>query len=308
MTAVKKAAVIGTGTMGPGMGAVLERAGVDVALHDLSEEQLEKARPGVELARSVLDRLGGEGNGAGGAELRFEADLAAALDGVDLVVEAVPEKLELKQQVFADFEQHVSPEAILASNTSGIPITRIAEGLEHPERVIGTHWSNPPHLIPMIEIIPGEKTSREVTATTQELVRQIGYYPCTLKKEVPGFVENRVLYAIMRECLALVDEGVVDAEELDLNVKWGIGYKLAVVPPMALLDMAGLDIYNAVASYLNQDLSDEKGVSSTITERVDQGKLGIKTGGGLFDYDAERAAQLQKERAAALVAVRKALS
>jgi 3-hydroxyacyl-CoA dehydrogenase len=308
MTAVKKAAVIGTGTMGPGMGAVLERAGVDVALYDVSQEQLEKARPGVDLARSVLDRLGGEGNGAGGAQLRFESDLAAALDGVDLVVEAVPEKLELKQQVFAGFEPHVSPETILASNTSGIPITKIAEGLDHPERVIGTHWSNPPHLIPMIEIIPGERTSPQVTKTTQELVRQIGYYPCTLKKEVPGFVENRVLYAIMRECLALVDEGVVDAEELDLNVKWGIGYKLAVVPPMALLDMAGLDIYNAVASYLNQDLSDEKGVSSTITERVDQGKLGIKTGGGLFDYDAERAAQLQKERAAALVAVRKALS
>jgi 3-hydroxyacyl-CoA dehydrogenase len=308
MTAVKKAAVIGTGTMGPGMGAVLERAGVDVALYDVSEEQLEKARPGVDLARSVLDRLGGEGNGADSAELRFESDLAAALDGVDMVVEAVPEKLELKQAVFADFEQHVSAEAILASNTSGIPITKIAEKLEHPERVIGTHWSNPPHLIPMIEIIPGERTSKEVTAATQELVRQIGYFPCTLKKEVPGFVENRVLYAIMRECLALVDDGVVDAEELDLNVKWGIGYKLAVVPPMALLDMAGLDIYNAVASYLNQDLSDEKGVSSTITERVDQGKLGIKTGGGLFDYHAERAAELQKERAAALVAVRKALS
>jgi 3-hydroxyacyl-CoA dehydrogenase len=308
MTAVKRAAVVGTGTMGPGMGAVLERAGVEVALYDVSGEQLEKARPGVELARSVLDRLGGDGAGGGAAELRYESDLAAALDGVDLVVEAVPEKLELKQQVFADFEQHVSEDAILASNTSGIPITKIAENLEHPERVIGTHWSNPPHLIPMIEIIPGERTSPEVTATTQELVRQIGYYPCTLKKEVPGFVENRVLYAIMRECLALVDEGVVDAEELDLNVKWGIGYKLAVVPPMALLDMAGLDIYNAVASYLNQDLSDEKGVSSTITERVDQGKLGIKTGGGLFDYDAERAAELQKERAAALVAVRKALS
>ena len=309
MTAVKRAAVIGTGTMGPGMGAVLERAGVEVALYDVSDEQLEKARPGVELARSVLDRLGDEGDGGTGvAELRFESDLAAALDGVDLVVEAVPEKLELKQQVFADFEQHVPDDAILASNTSGIPITKIAENLAHPERVIGTHWSNPPHLIPMIEIIPGERTSPEVTETTQELVRQIGYYPCTLKKEVPGFVENRVLYAIMRECLALVDEGVVDAEELDLNVKWGIGYKLAVVPPMALLDMAGLDIYNAVASYLNQDLSDEKGVSSTITERVDQGKLGIKTGGGLFDYDADRAAQLQKERAAALVAVRKALS
>jgi 3-hydroxyacyl-CoA dehydrogenase len=310
MTEIRKAAIVGTGTMGPGMGAVLERAGVEVALYDVSEEQLEKARPGVELARSVLDRLGGDGNGdsGGGATLRFESDLAAALDGADMVVEAVPEKLELKQQVFADFEQHVSAGAILASNTSGIPITKIADGLQHPERVIGTHWSNPPHLIPMIEIIPGERTSDEVTAATQELVGQIGYFPCTLKKEVPGFVENRVLYAIMRECLALVDEGVVDAEELDLNVKWGIGYKLAVVPPMALLDMAGLDIYNAVASYLNQDLSDEKGVSSTITERVEQGKLGIKTGGGLFQYDPERAAQLQKERAAALVAVRKALS
>ena len=307
MTTVRKAAIIGTGTMGPGMGAVLERAGVDVALYDVSEEQLEKARPGVDLARSVLDRLDSESDGAGAA-LRFESDLGAALDGADMVVEAVPEKLELKQQVFAEFETHVADDTILASNTSGIPITKIADGLEHPERVIGTHWSNPPHLIPMIEIIPGERTSEDVTAATQELVRQIGYFPCTLKKEVPGFVENRVLYAIMRECLALVDEGVVDAEELDLNVKWGIGYKLAVVPPMALLDMAGLDIYNAVASYLNQDLSNEKGVSSTITERVDNGRLGIKTGGGLFDYDSERAAELQKERAAALVAVRKALS
>jgi 3-hydroxyacyl-CoA dehydrogenase len=305
MSAVEKAAVIGTGTMGPGMGAVLERAGVEVALYDVSREQLEKARAGVDLARSVLDRLGNEDGRR--AELRFESDLAAALAGADMVIEAVPEKLELKQQVFADFEQHVSPEAVLASNTSGIPITKIAEGLEHPERVIGMHWSNPPHLIPMIEVIPGEKTAPEVAATTEELIRRIGYHPCTLKKEVPGFVENRVLYAIMRECLALVDEGVVDAEALDLNVKWGIGYKLAVVPPMALLDMAGLDIYNSVASYLNQDLSNERGVSSSITQRVEQGKLGIKTGGGLFEYDADKAAQLQKERAGALVAVRKAL-
>jgi 3-hydroxyacyl-CoA dehydrogenase len=305
MSAVEKAAVIGTGTMGPGMGAVLERAGVEVALYDVSAEQLEKARAGVDLARSVLDRLGNEDRR--GLELRFEPDLADALAGADMVIEAVPEKLELKQQVFADFEQHVSPEAVLASNTSGIPITKIAEGLEHPERVIGMHWSNPPHLIPMIEVIPGEKTAPEVAATTEELIGRIGYHPCTLKKEVPGFVENRVLYAIMRECLALVDEGVVDAEALDLNVKWGIGYKLAVVPPMALLDMAGLDIYNSVASYLNQDLSNERGVSSSITERVEKGKLGMKTGGGLFEYDADKAAQLQKERAGALVAVRKAL-
>lgn len=300
-----KAAILGAGTMGPGMGAVLERAGLEAALYDVSAEQLDKAGPAAELARSVLERLGAEARAGG--ELRFEPDLAAALSGADVVIEAVPEKLELKTRVLADVERHVGADAILASNTSGIPITKLADGLAHPERVVGMHWSNPPHLIPMIEVIPGERTSAETTEAAVELTRRVGYHPCVLNKEVPGFVENRVLYAIMRECLALVDEGVVDAESLDLNVKWGIGYKLAVVPPMALLDMAGLDIYHSVASYLNADLSNEAGVSGAITERVEQGRLGIKTGGGLFEYDDGRAAALQRERAAALVAVRKAL-
>jgi 3-hydroxybutyryl-CoA dehydrogenase/5-formyl-3-hydroxy-2-methylpyridine 4-carboxylate dehydrogenase len=305
MSEIGKAAVIGTGTMGPGMGAVLERAGIEVALYDVSEEALERARQGVDLARGVLERLGSDG--AGGGEIRFESDLGAALDGADFVLEAVPEKLELKQQVFADFEGHVSDDAVLSSNTSGIPITKIAEGLSHPERVIGLHWSNPPHLIPMIEVIPGERTSEETVAAANELIGRIGYYPSLLRKEVPGFVENRVLYAILRECLALVDEGVIDAEELDLNVKWGIGYKLAVIPPMQLLDVAGLDIYESVAGYLNSELSTEPGVSETITRLTGEGKLGLKTGGGLFDYSQDELAELPKKRAAALVAVRKTL-
>jgi 3-hydroxyacyl-CoA dehydrogenase len=305
MSELRSAAVIGTGTMGPGMGAVLERAGLEVTLYDVSEEALERAKQGVDLARGVLDRLDGE-RGEGGA-IRFEGDLAAALDGVDVVLEAVPEKLELKQEVFGEFEQHVADDALLSSNTSGIPITRIAEGLDHPERVIGMHWSNPPHLIPMIEVIPGERTSEETVAAASGLVELLGYYPSLLRKEVPGFVENRVLYAIMRECLALVDEGVIDPEELDLNVKWGIGYKLAVIPPMQLLDVAGLDIYESVGSYLNSDLSTESGVSQTITKLTGEGKLGLKTGGGLFDYSEAELAELPKKRAAALVAVRKTL-
>jgi 3-hydroxyacyl-CoA dehydrogenase len=305
MSEIRRAAVIGTGTMGPGMGAVLERAGLAVALHDVSEEALERAKKGVELARGVLERLGGER--ADDGELRFESDLAAALDGADFVLEAVPEKLELKQDVFAQFEQHVRDDVVLASNTSGIPITKIAEGLDHPELVIGMHWSNPPHLIPMIEVIPGERTSEETIAAAEELIERIGYYPCRLKKEVPGFVENRVLYAIMRECLALVDEGVIDAEGLDLNVKWGIGYKLAVIPPMQLLDVAGLDIYESVAGYLNSDLSTESGVSETVTGLTGEGKLGIKTGGGLFEYSQDELAELPAKRAAALVALRKTL-
>jgi 3-hydroxybutyryl-CoA dehydrogenase/5-formyl-3-hydroxy-2-methylpyridine 4-carboxylate dehydrogenase len=290
--------------MGPGMGAVLARAGIETALYDVSAEALERAKAAVQLAEGVLDRLDAPSGDSG--SLRFENDLAAALDGADVVLEAVPEKLELKQQVFPQFEQHVSEETILASNTSGIPITEIAEVCARPERVVGMHWSNPPHLIPMIEVIPGERTEQRAVDDACELVRRFGYHP-VVEKEVPGFVENRILYAILRECLDLVDRGIIDPEGLDLNVRWGIGYKLAVIGPMELLDMAGLDIYNAVGSYLNQDLSTSGEVSSTIRDRIDQGKLGMKTGSGMYEYTSEQIEQLRGQRAAKLVAVRKAL-
>jgi 3-hydroxyacyl-CoA dehydrogenase len=304
MAEVTRAAVIGTGTMGPGMGAVLARVGIETALYDVSAEALERAKAGVQLAEGVLDRL--EAPQADGGEVRFESDLAAALDGVEFVLEAVPEKLELKHEVFRAFERHVSDETVLASNTSGIPITKIASVCEHPERVVGMHWSNPPHLIPMIEVIPGERTDQAVVDATCELTRRFGYYP-VVEKEVPGFVENRILYAILRECLDLVDRGIIDPEGLDTNVRWGIGYKLAVIGPMELLDMAGLDIYNAVGSYLNQDLSTSGEVSTTVKSLIDQGRLGMKTGRGLYDYTPEEIDRLRAERAAKLVAVRKAL-
>jgi 3-hydroxyacyl-CoA dehydrogenase len=301
---VRRAAIIGTGTMGPGMGAVLARAGIDTALYDVSAEALERAKSGVELAHGVLERL--EAVQADGGGVRFETELAAAIDGADFVIEAVPEKLELKQELFPQLEAGVADGAILASNTSGIPITKIASVCSHPERVVGMHWSNPPHLIPMIEVIPGEQTSRETVDATAELVRRIGYHPVE-EKEVPGFVENRILYAILRECLDLVDRGIISPEGLDLNVRWGIGYKLSVIGPMELLDMAGLDIYNAVGSYLNQDLSTSGEVSPTIRGLIDQGRLGMKTGGGIYDYTPEKIDELRGRRAAKLVAVRKAL-
>lgn len=306
MSELNRATILGTGTMGPGMGAVLARAGLQVTLFDVNPEALERASTMVGIVEGVLERL--EVPLHDGGAVRYETDQAAALEGAEIVVEAIPEKLELKQQVLAAIESEISAQTIIASNTSGIPITKIAAELEHPERVIGWHWSNPPHLIPMNEVINGERTAPEVTAAVQELTRRIGYHPVTLKKEVPGFVENRVLYAIMRECLALVDEGVIDVEGLDLCVKWGIGYKLAVVPPIQLLDMAGLDIYTSVASFLNADLSNESGVSSTATDLRDSGRLGIKTGGGFFDYTPERAKELQQQRAGALVALRKVMA
>lgn len=306
MSRFQRVAVMGTGTMGPGMGAVLARAGMHVTMYDTSAEALERAKAGYELAWGILDRL--ETPTVAGGTVSYVSSVADALTGAEFVIEAIPENLELKKKVYAEYEQHVGPEVILASNTSGIPATKIAADLKHPERVVVMHWSNPPHLIPMIEVVPGEKTNQATVDGTMAVIADVGYYPCLLKKEVPGFVENRVLYAIMRECLAMVDEGVVGLEELDLNVKWGIGYKLAVIPPMQLLDMAGMDIYNAVASYLNRDLSNEAGVSTTITDLVAKGRLGMKTKGGLFDYTDEQVGQLRAQRGASLVKVRKALS
>ncbi|HEY2656807.1 MAG TPA: 3-hydroxyacyl-CoA dehydrogenase NAD-binding domain-containing protein [Solirubrobacteraceae bacterium] len=305
MDELNRATILGTGTMGPGMGAVLARAGMQVTLFDVSPDALERAKGMVGIVEGVLDRL--EVPVREGGSIAYSSDQAEALDGVEVVAEAIPEQVELKRKVFSEIEGQISPETIIASNTSGIPVTTLAEGLQHPERVIGWHWSNPPHLIPMNEVIPGEQTDPGVTGKIEELTRRIGYHPVTLKKEAPGFVENRVLYAIMRECLALVDEGVIDVEGLDLCVKWGIGYKLAVVPPIQLLDMAGLDIYTSVASYLNQSLSNMTDVSSTATDLKNSGRLGIKTGGGFFDYTPDRVKELGAQRAAALVAVRKAL-
>lgn len=304
MAEFNRIAVIGTGTMGPGMGATLARIGVTVTMYDVSADALERAKGMAAMADGILDKL--EAPSAPGGSVSYHTDLASALEGCDMVLEAIPERLELKHEIFKQFEAHCSPDTVLASNTSGIPITAIAEVCEHPERVIGQHWSNPPHLIPMIEVIPGEKTSQGVLDRTCALVREIGYHP-VIEKEVPGFVENRVLYAIMRECLDLVDRGIVSPEALDLNVRWGIGYKLAVIGPMALLDMAGMDIYNAVGSYLNKDLCNRDDVSSTIQDLIAKGRLGMKTGGGLFDYTPEQIDELRRQRAAAFVTVRKAI-
>jgi 3-hydroxybutyryl-CoA dehydrogenase/5-formyl-3-hydroxy-2-methylpyridine 4-carboxylate dehydrogenase len=227
--------------------------------------------------------------------------------GAELVIETVPENLELKIQVFREIEMQVADDCMLASDTSGIPITKIQAGTRVPDRVVGMHWSNPPHIIPMIEVIAGEQTSSGVVTSLAELIRHIGHLPIIIRKDVAGFVENRVLYAVMRECLDLVEHGVIEPEDLDACVSWGIGYKLAVVGPLALLDMAGLDIYSAVAEYLNKELSARSDVAAYVTERTAQRKLGIKTGSGIYNYTPAQIQALQSARARKLVAVRKAL-
>ncbi len=300
------AAVVGLGTMGPGIAATLSRAGMKVTAFDVSAEQRAKAPQAMKTAAGVLANLGWPDRG-GGAEVRIAESLEDCVRGVDLVVETVPEKPDIKAEVFRALDKAVGRGCIIASNTSGIPISRLQAGNSAPGRVVGMHWSNPPHIIPMIEVIAGNETSPQTVSWMVDAIKGLGLLPVVVKKDVPGFVENRILYALLRECVDLVEKGVIDAEGLDTCVSWGIGYKLSVVGPMALLDMAGLDIYQAVGSYLNKDLSTRGDVSPYVTERTAAGRLGMKTKGGIFDYTPERIAELQGQRARKLVAVRKAL-
>jgi 3-hydroxyacyl-CoA dehydrogenase len=305
MTIPKVSAIIGAGTMGPGMAAVLARSGSKVRLTDISPEVLERAEGATKLASQVLDRVGAPLQPGG--SVSFEADLKTALTGAHLVVEAVPEKLEVKREVFAGLEEYSAADTILASNTSGIPISEIAKDLKHPGRVIGMHWSNPPHLIPMIEVVPGEQTHHSVREALVEIIKTFGY-EAVVEREVPGFVENRILYAILRECLSLVEQGIVTEADMDTCVKWGIGYKLSVIGPMQLLDMAGLDIYQSVATYLNPELSSSAEVPQLIKERTARKQLGMKSLGGIYEYTEAQARERRAEIVAGLVAVRKVLS
>lgn len=301
-----KAAVVGLGTMGPGIAATFARGGIDVRCHDVSAEQLGRAERELETAFQVLERIGGPAAPKRGA-VAFDQDLAVAVRDAEFVIEAVPERPELKHQVFAELERVAPPRAILASNTSGIPITRLQEAVTRKDRVVGMHWSNPPHVIPMVEVIAGNHTSSATVETTKALVAGLGLQPVVVRKDVPGFVHNRVLYAILRECVSLVEKGVVSPEELDTCFKWSLGLKLAVIGPMELLDVAGLDIYEAVAGYLNADLDNAAGVPSYITSRTRERWLGMKTGRGIYEYTPERAQELRAARAGKLVGVRKTL-
>ncbi len=298
-------AVLGSGTMGPGIAATLVRAGATVRLYDISQEIIDRAAGSYKFASGVLDQL--DLPVVDGGEVVFTTDFAEALADVKFVIEAVPENLDLKKKVIADMEAIIGDEVIISTNTSGIPISAMSADMQHPGRLVGMHWSNPPHLIPMIEVIPGEKTDDSAVQETIAIVKAIGYH-AVQEKEIAGFVENRVLYAILRECVAMLNEGIVSPEGLDTCVKWGIGYKLSVIGPTRLLDMAGMDIYAAVSSYLNAQLDNSAETPAVITDLIAQGRLGFKSGAGMYDYGPGDVDAKRRDIVAGLVAARKTLS
>ncbi len=302
-----QAALIGLGTMGPGIAATLSRGGIAVKAYDTQPAARERASTQLDLAYGVLDRLGTTAPEGGTASVTICDDLASAVEGAGLVIENVPEKIEIKAELYRALDPLIGPEVIVATDTSGIPISTLQGFISHPERFVGMHWSNPPHLIPMIEVIAGAKTAPATVDFIVRLIRDLKLLPVVVKKDVPGFVENRVLYALLREVVALVEDGVIDPADVDTCVSWGIGYKLGIVGPMALLDMAGLDTYENVSSFLNRELSTRSDVSPFVSARTRDGRLGLKSGGGVYDYTPDGIKTLQAERAAKFVAVRLAL-
>jgi len=306
-TSIGRVGLIGLGTMGPGIAARLARGGIDVTAFDIAPAAVERAGAMLDIANGVLDRLDIAPPETGSGTVRFAASIAETVEGANLVIENVPENQDIKTQTYRAIEPLIGSDVILATDTSGIPITELQAGLAEPGRFVGMHWSNPPHIIPMIEVIGGSATAPETVATVRDFIRGLGLLPVVVKKDVPGFVENRVLYALLREAVDLVERGVIEPEDLDTCVSWGIGYKIAVVGPMALLDMAGLDIYSSVSSFLNSDLASRDDVAPLVKEKMAASKLGIKSGEGIYSYTPEQILELQAARAGKLVAVRRIL-
>ena len=231
-------------------------------------------------------------------------DLGEAVRGVDYVVEAVFEDLALKQKLFAAIEADVPPDTILASNTSVIPITSIMAGLKRRERALGTHWWNPPFLVPLVEVIETQWTSPETVAWTMELHRAAGKEPAHVKKDVPGFIGNRLQHALWREAIALVEQGICDAETVDAVIKASFGRRLAVLGPLENADLVGTDLALAVHNVVLPAIDSRPSASPYLQKLVADGKLGFKSGEGFRKWNKEQQAALRASLVAHLKAAR----
>lgn len=275
----RKIGVIGGGLMGHGIAYLLAAAGHEVGVFEPAAE-IRVSMPG-RLA-AILDLLGDDP--ALLKRICAHEHMAAAAQDASFVFEAAPEKLPLKQKIFAELEGVVATDTVLASNSSAIPTTEIGRNLQHRERVIGTHFWNPPHLVPLVEVIQNEKTSETVVRATMDLLRDAGKTPVHVRRDVPGFVGNRLQHAMKREAFALVAAGVCDAETVDTVVKEGFGARTAVLGPMEQSDLVGLDLALDIAEVLYEHLDRTPAAPSILRDKVRAGKLGMKTGEGLRQW------------------------
>jgi 3-hydroxybutyryl-CoA dehydrogenase len=286
MAAELNIAVIGAGLMGHGLAQVFAEAGWAVRLHDPNAEVLSSATTRI---ASNLQTLGRDTRAAKRVELH--AKCATAVAGADFVFEAAPERLEIKQAIFAQLEQLAPETAVLATNTSVMPVGQIGAGVKSAGRVLGTHWWNPPYLIPLVEVVQAERTAPEVVERTLALLLEAGKQPVHVKRDVPGFVGNRLQHALWREAIAIVADGVCDAKTVDDVVKTSFGPRLTVMGPIETADYIGLDLTLDIHQQILHDLNCTPAPSPFLCELVARGHLGMKTGQGFRSWepgDSER--------------------
>jgi 3-hydroxybutyryl-CoA dehydrogenase len=297
-------AVIGAGVMGHGIAQLFAAAGAEVRLHDVDMPRLEGALREVDRSLLLLVEEGvlqAQAASAARARIHPTTDLDGALRGAALVTECIPEILDAKHALFARVERVVSTEAFLVSNTSTFPIARLAEGAVHPERMAITHYFNPAQLVPLVEVVPHPSMPSGQVERVMAILSAIGKRPVLLRRDVPGFVANRLQAALVREALHLLETGVASAEDIDTVLTEGPGVRWPFLGPVEMVDLGGLDVWRRVIDNLAPELCREEGAPAHLRERVERGDLGAKTGAGFHDYAGGRAEARLRHRDRALV-------
>jgi 3-hydroxybutyryl-CoA dehydrogenase len=306
MSPPERITIIGAGLMGHGIAQVFAERGHRVWLFDVNEDALSSSKGRV---RANLTNMVDQGVkfGLDTEEILdlicTTSDLDQACEGCDFVFEAVFEELELKQRTFAELDHLCPPETILCSNTSVISITDIAARSQHRERIVGTHFWNPPYLIPLVEVVRAEGSADWCIHATYELLARVGKHPVHVHKDVPGFVGNRLQHALWREAFAIIDEGICDPATVDEVIRNGFGLRLPILGPVETADMVGLDLTLAIHNYILKHINANSTPSTTLQAKVAAGELGFKTGSGFQQWSESDIAESRKRLANYLIKI-----
>jgi 3-hydroxybutyryl-CoA dehydrogenase len=287
---IKKIAIIGGGNMGSGIAMVFASAGYQVNMFSRTAETLQESMQAIKHDSIFLAEHGlGKAEEVEKTLARIDCtqDMAEAVKGADFVVECVAENMELKQNIFKQLDELCSPDVILATNTSVMSPTEIASKSVYQERILATHWWYPAFLIPLVEVVQTKETADWVIDTTMELHRKIGKYPVHVKKDVPGFIANRLQHALKREAISIVERGIADAKTVDDSIKYSFGMRLPVLSTLENSDLNGLDLTLAIHEYLFKYLEDSHEPSPLLKEKVAKGQLGFKTGEGFMKWTSD---------------------
>lgn len=308
-SSIKNIVIAGAGLMGASMAQIFAQHGYKVVVYDIYEKGIQNGKKLIEInqktsideevvtesqSREIIDNIS------------FSTDIDCFKEA-DFAIEAIVENLSVKQEFWKDVSALAPINTVLATNTSGLSITEIAKTVNHPDRFAGMHWVNPPHIVPLVEIISGDDTSPEAVEIIRDLAFSIKKVPVFVKKDAKGFVLNRLQYAVLREALNIVENDIASIEDVDNVMKYGLGMRYACIGPFQTVDLGGLDTFYKVGSYLFADLSDQKDVPALLKEKFEKNAFGVKTGQGFYDYSDGKDEEVIEKRDKDFIKIAKCL-